>query len=116
MAEKGDIGAEFSLARVYYDGSRTIPRNFDRALYYFGSVARQHWSRDGKVNSKESQGKSLFGAAAGYLGLMHMRGEGVRQSFGKAKIWFQRGAELVFNLFKYRLTKRVTRRLNMEWA
>src|ERR1700694_2510228 len=25
MAEKGDIGAQFSLARVYYDGSRTIP-------------------------------------------------------------------------------------------
>jgi SEL1 protein len=95
MAEKGDIGAQFSLARVYYDGSRTIPRSFAHALFYFGSVARQHWSKDGKVIGKESQGKTLFGAAASYLGLMHMRGEGVSQSFEKAKIWFQRGVDLV---------------------
>ena len=95
MAEKGDIGAQFSLARVYYDGSRTIPRNFGRALFYFGAVARQHWSKDGKIIGKESSGKTLFGAAASYLGLMHMRGEGVPQSLEKAKIWFQRGVELV---------------------
>lgn len=95
MAEKGDIGAQFSLARVYYDGSRTIPRNFGRALFYFGGVARQHWSKDGKVIGKESQAKSFFGAAASYLGLMHMRGEGVPQSYEKAKIWFQRGVDLV---------------------
>jgi SEL1 protein len=102
MAEKGDVGAQFSLARVYYDGSRTVPRNFGRALFYFGSVARQHWTREGKVVGKEGQqggggggGKGLFGAAASYLGLMHMRGEGVPQSFDKAKIWFQRGVDLV---------------------
>lgn len=95
MAEKGDIGAQFSLARVYYDGSRAIPRNFGRALFYFGAVVRQHWSKDGKIIGKESAGKTLFGAAASYLGLMHMRGEGVPQSFEKAKIWFQRGVELV---------------------
>jgi SEL1 protein len=95
MAEKGDIGAQFRLARVYYEGSRTIPRNFGRALYYFGAVARQHWSKDGKVVGKENQGKGLFGAAASYLGLMHMRAEGVPQSFEKAKIWFQRAVELV---------------------
>ena len=98
MAEKGDIGAQFSLARVYYDGSRTIPRNFARALYYFGAVARQHWTKDGKVVGKEVQGKGLFGAAASYLGLMHMRGEGVPQSFEKAKIWFTRGVDLVLSL------------------
>lgn len=96
MAEKGDIGAQFSLARVYYDGSRTIPRNFGRALFYFGSVARQHWSKDGKIVGK-TQGNTLFGAAASYLGLMHMRGEGVPQSFEKAKIWFQRGVDLVLS-------------------
>ena len=96
MAEKGDVGAQFSLARVYYDGSRSVARNFGRALFYFGSVARQHWTRDGKVVGKEvGQGKGLFGAAASYLGLMHMRGEGVPQSFDKAKIWFQRGVDLV---------------------
>ena len=97
MAEKGDIGAQFSLGRVYYDGSRTIARNFARALYYFGGVARQHWSRDGKVLGKEVSGgqKGLFGNSAAYLGVMHMRGEGVPQSFDKAKIWFQRGVDLV---------------------
>jgi SEL1 protein len=97
MAEKSDVGAQFSLGRVYYDGSRTIPRNFGRALFYFGAVARQHWSRDGKVIGKEAQGKTLFGAAASYLGLMHLRGEGVPQSFEKAKIWFQRGVDLVYS-------------------
>jgi len=96
MAEKGDIGAQFSLARVYYDGSRTIPRNFQRALFYFGAVARQHWGKDGKVVGK-TQGGTLFASAASYLGLMHMRGEGVPQSFEKAKIWFQRGVEMVIS-------------------
>jgi hypothetical protein len=97
MSEKGDIGAQFSLGRVYYDGSRTVARNFGRALYYFGSVARQHWSRDGKVIGKEvgAGTRGLFGSAASYLGVMHMRGEGVPQSFEKAKIWFQRGVDLV---------------------
>jgi len=97
MAEKGDVGAQFSLARVYYDGSRTVVRNFGRALFYFGTVARQHWTREGKVvgGREGQQGKGLFGAAASYLGLMHMRGEGVPQSFEKAKIWFQRGVDLV---------------------
>lgn len=102
MAEKGDVGAQFSLARVYYDGSRSVPRNFGRALFYFGSVARQHWSREGKVlgagKDGGGQGRGLFGAAASYLGLMHMRGEGVPQSFDKAKIWFQRGVDLVLAL------------------
>jgi len=96
MADKGDAGAQFSLARVYYDGSRTVTRNFQRALFYFGSVARQHWAKDGKIVGKENQSKVLFGSAAGYLGLMHMRGEGVPQSFEKAKIWFQRGVDLVY--------------------
>lgn len=95
MAEKGDTGAQFSLARIYYEGSRTVPRNFGRALFYFGAVARQYWSKDGKVIGKESQVKTLFGAAASHLGLMHMRGEGVPQSFERAKIWFQRGVDLV---------------------
>ena len=95
MAEKGDVGAQFSLARVYYEGSRMIARNFSRALFYFGSVARQYWSKEGKVVGKETQGKGLFGAAASYLGLMHIRGEGVPQSFDRAKIWFQRGVDLV---------------------
>ena len=47
---------------------------------------------------KEVQGKGLFAAAASYLGLMHMRGEGVPQSFDKAKIWFTRGVDLVLPL------------------
>lgn len=115
MAEKGDIGAQFSLARVYYDGSRTIPRNFGRALFYFGTVARQHWSKDGKIIGKEAQSKNLFGAAASYLGLMHMRGEGVNQSFEKAKIWFQRGVDLVYVVISVS-DCRVIRQLSMEWG
>ena len=96
MSEKGDFKAQFSLARLYYEGSRGVPRNFARALYYFGVLARQQWSKDGKVIGKEVAGKHYYGAAAGYLGLMHMRGEGVPQSFEKAKIWFQRGSDLVY--------------------
>lgn len=49
MSEKGDFKAQFSLARLYYEGSRGVQRNFARALYYFGILARQQWSKDGKV-------------------------------------------------------------------
>lgn len=31
--------------------------------------------------------------AAGYLGRMYLRGEGVKQDFATAKMWFDRGAE-----------------------
>jgi len=114
MAEKSDTGAQFSLARIYHDGSRTIPRNFKQALFYFGTVARQHWSKDGKVIRKETGSKHLFASAASHLGLMHMRGEGVPQSFEKAKIWFQRGVDLVIPIFTD-VNHRVIQHLNMEW-
>ena len=32
-------------------------------------------------------------ASAGYLGRMYLRGEGVKQDFALAKMWFDRGAE-----------------------
>lgn len=92
MSRKGDLKATFSLGRLYYEGSKTMNRNFKQAKSYFMRVAMRYWTRDGKVISGVSPGvERLASKAAGYLGRMYLRGEGVGQSYDKALTWFRRG-------------------------
>jgi SEL1 protein len=95
LSDKGDFKAQYYLARIFYDGTKDVPRNFPRALHYFGAIVRAQWSKEGKVLTKGSPASHISGSAAGYLGLMHLRGEGVSSSADRARIWFQRGAEMV---------------------
>lgn len=96
MARKGDITATFSLAKLYYDGSRNLPRDLRKARIYFTSVARQYWSREGKSIGGGPPGlEKLAGRAAGYLGKMHLRGEAVNKNYHQAAKWFERGIENV---------------------
>ena len=62
-------------------------------------IARQVWQRDPPnprqyQTSKEKPPSAGYAAlAAGYLGRMFLRGEGVKQDAAMAKMWFERGAE-----------------------
>lgn len=75
-------------------------RDFHTARHYFMRIARQVWARDPAnprqyVSSKEDKPPTAGYAAlaAGYLGRMFLRGEGVRQDAAMARMWFERGVE-----------------------
>lgn len=92
QASKGEFTASFGLARVYYDGGRGMKRDLKLAKKYFMEVARQYWDHNGHVTKEATAGmEKLASKSAGYLGRMFLRGEGMEQSFSKAKIWFTRG-------------------------
>ncbi|GAB7356092.1 hypothetical protein MBLNU459_g6699t1 [Dothideomycetes sp. NU459] len=92
QSRKGDLRATFNLGRLYYDGSRGLKRDMRAAKEHFMQVARLYWTPHGKVKTDIAPGvDKLAPKAAGYIGRMFLRGEGMEQSYSKAKIWFQRG-------------------------
>lgn len=95
MSGKGDFKATFSLGRINYDGQKDLPRNVKAARRYFQTVATQYWKKDGStVDISDRPGlESIACKAAGYLGRMFLRGEGVEQNFKKAVKWFGRGVK-----------------------
>jgi SEL1 protein len=102
QARKGDARATFNLAKLNYDGARTLKRDLPAAKKRFLELARMYWTSSGKVNSNVSPAtEKLAAKAAGYLGRMFMRGEGMPQSFDIAKTWFRRGMELGDALSQY---------------
>ncbi|KAK9474163.1 uncharacterized protein V1510DRAFT_374548, partial [Dipodascopsis tothii] len=95
IAKKSDIAAQYSLARLYYDGTRSLPRSYTQALHYFKSVAKHYWTNDAAVIPGASKTTELYaGKAAGYLGRMCLRGEGTPQDYALALQWFKLGFEL----------------------
>lgn len=94
LSHKGDLKATFSLGKMHYEGARGLPRNFRRAMKYFNIVAKKYWAKDGSVSPSPPAGIEKQAAkAAGHIGLMFLRGEGVEQSFPTALAWFRRGVE-----------------------
>ena len=91
MSRKGDLKATFSLGRLHYEGSRTMKRNLRTARAYFRIVAQKYWAKDGSILTEDGGIGRVASKAAGYLGRMSLRGEGMEQSFEKALIWFKRG-------------------------
>ena len=92
QSSKGDLKATFGLARLHYDGSRTLKRDWDVAKVYFLQVAREKWEKSGKTRGDVAPStEKLAAKAAGYLGRMFLRGEGMEQTYSKALIWFKRG-------------------------
>lgn len=93
MSRKGDFKATFSLGRLHYEGQKGpkgLKRNLKKARQYFMIVARQRW-KDGQIIDSETPGfERTTAKAAGYLGHMYLRGEGVGQNFVKAREWFDR--------------------------
>ena len=92
MSRKGEVWATFRLGHTYYEGARTLPRSFRKAMKYFKQVAKLYWNRDGSVNPNRPSGIDKYASkAAGYIGLMYLRGEGVESNFNTALTWFKRG-------------------------
>ncbi|KMP07440.1 ERAD-associated protein [Coccidioides immitis] len=92
LAKKGDLKATFNLGKLYYDGSRHLPRNLRKSMMYFGIVARRYWMKDGKLNPNRPVGlEKIASKSAAHIGLMFLRGEGTEQNFEKAFTWFKRG-------------------------
>ncbi|KAL8657438.1 MAG: hypothetical protein Q9226_001910 [Calogaya cf. arnoldii] len=103
MSRKGDLKATFSLGKLHYDGTRTTKRNWKTARAYFRIVARKYWARDGSVLTEDDGVGRVAAKAAGYLGRMSLRGEGMEQSFEKALVWFKRGLANGDSLCQYEL-------------
>jgi SEL1 protein len=92
LARKGDLKATFSLAKMYYDGSRTTKRNVRKAQRLFMKIAMQYWDKHGKITAGGPKGIDKIAAkAAAYIGRMFLRGDGWEQSYEKAATWFRRG-------------------------
>ncbi|THH20211.1 hypothetical protein EUX98_g8629 [Antrodiella citrinella] len=115
-ADRGEQDFAYRLGKIFYhgsiythhggiasggDGAADVTRDFHRARHYFLRIARQIWPtdpndpRDYRRPSKEDapQQAGFAAFAAGYLGRMHLRGEGVKQDAAMAKMWFERGAD-----------------------
>ena len=120
LAEHGDVKSMLTIAQVYYHGSiyssgdaaGAVRRDYGRALQWLLRMTREVWPRKasdvdrggptGYVAKPGDKGEdvqlkvddsllSLAGAAAGMIGQMYLRGEGVPQDFTRAWVWFSRG-------------------------
>lgn len=73
-------------------------------MHYLKQVAHQYWQNENSevdlstVNTKTAQ---AAGQAAGILGQMYWRGEGVEQNNRTAAKWFSRGVQVVRFIFYY---------------
>ena len=101
-ADRGEMDFAYRLGKIYYqgsiygapggaasggDGASIVPRDFHRARYYFLRIARQVWPRD-PPNPRQPDRPpkedipiqpGYAALAAGYIGRMCLRGEGVKQ-------------------------------------
>ncbi|GAO13450.1 hypothetical protein UVI_02016630 [Ustilaginoidea virens] len=95
MSQKGDIKASLNLGRIFYEGQRGLGQDFNVARKYFLQVAYKYWRKDGRLAENVKPGTDKIAAkAAGFLGRMYLRGDGVPQSFDRARVWFERGIKL----------------------
>jgi SEL1 protein len=92
MSRKGELKATYTLGKMNFEGARGLPRNFRRAMKYFKVVTKKYWNKDGSINPNPQAGlDKLASKAAGHIGLMYLRGEGVEQHYPTALTWFRRG-------------------------
>ncbi len=122
-AENGEPAHMLVLAKIFYHGSLwgpgetagAVPRDYKRVVTYLLRIAGNVWYKDsaavrrgGPANIIAKRGEpgddprlpnvddrlaAQAGAAAGMLGRMYLRGEGVPQDFHRAWVWFSRGIE-----------------------
>jgi SEL1 protein len=104
LSRKGDLKATYSLAKLYYDGKRGMKRDLRLAKQYFLEVAREVWPKKGRTKSDMgSSTEKVAAKAAGFLGRMFLRGEGIKQDFELAQVWFKRGSSFGDALSQYSL-------------
>lgn len=96
MAGKGNLLATYTLGKMYYEGSRNMPRNIPKARAYFLSLVNRYWLPNGKIATNFPLGTDKYAAkSAGQLGRMYLRGDGVPQSYEQAMMWFEKGSSRV---------------------
>ncbi|KAJ5359371.1 uncharacterized protein N7496_011784 [Penicillium cataractarum] len=94
MSRKGELKATFTLGKMNYEGAHGLPRSFKKAMKYFRAVTKRYWNTDGSFVPNPSPGLDKLAAkAAGHIGLMYLRGEGVEQNLNLALTWFRRGVK-----------------------
>lgn len=92
--------SQMVLGQIYYQGSSVgtsiVHRNMKEAFKFFNMVAKQFFPDNDDTNTPDmsQQDAKLAGKAAGMLGKMYWRGEGVQRNLQKAKMWFMRGTQL----------------------
>lgn len=92
MSRKGDLSATLTLGRMHYEGRKGLPKDYQAAKQYFLEVARTYWLKGGRVTSDPSASvEKLASRAAGCLGRMFLRGEGMEPSVEIARTWIRRG-------------------------
>jgi SEL1 protein len=104
-AKKGDVRSILNLGQMYYQGQKGLKPNYSLAKEYFLDVARTLWSKgSGKVKTDVSpQVERYASRAAGYLGRMFLRGEGIEPSIEIARTWLKRGVSNGDALSQYHL-------------
>src|SRR5205814_1336010 len=92
MHQKGDFRSTYNLGRIHYDGQRGLDRDLKLAKTYFFAIAKRYWKKDGRTLENYKPGIEKTAAkAAGFIGRMYLRGDGVEQNFERARMWFERG-------------------------
>ncbi|KAG0178792.1 ERAD-associated protein [Apophysomyces sp. BC1021] len=91
---KSDMEAQVKLGQLYYQGTRNIPRDFQNAFDYFRQVSEKIPARKIPETFIKSKQGEWAGQAAGILGRMYWRGEGVEPNVKEAYHWFEVGSEL----------------------
>lgn len=120
-SDRGQMRYTWRLGHHYYTGSvfphgsggvssgaeeiGEIPQSFDEARKHFHRVARLMWPVDFEPDGKPGMRKQMSEerkrelndpamVAAAFLGRMYLRGEGVKQDFKLARLWYERSATL----------------------
>ncbi|KAJ3295017.1 ERAD-associated protein [Rhizoclosmatium sp. JEL0117] len=95
-AQEGDHSVQLELGNIYYTGTRHTKPNHKKALKYFLSAAKAYPGKKpvGEMSPTLKHKVAIASMAAGYLGTMYWRGEGVSPDPETARQWFERGEEL----------------------
>eukprot|EP00842_Homolaphlyctis_polyrhiza_P006569 jgi/Hompol1/6913/HPOL_002365-RA len=95
QAETGDPLAQFLVGQMYYQGTDSAKIDYAKALQFFRAAAKQHPGANALVGQDVSiavrQTALAASKAAGYIGTMYWRGEGVEANPELAREWFERG-------------------------
>jgi hypothetical protein len=106
-AGRGDVTAEFELARIYYEG-KGVPRDYGEAIRWYGKAADHGYTKaQFNLGNLYYRGQGVPRAVRWYrraadqgyylaqqaLGDMYAKGQGVPQDDTEAVVWYRKAAE-----------------------
>ncbi|KAL1915474.1 uncharacterized protein VTP21DRAFT_6598 [Calcarisporiella thermophila] len=94
--DKEAIRNQLIFGLIYYSGTHSIPRNYQKAYEIFSTIAKRYFGERAPISDPDikpnKELSKLAGHAAAFLGKMYWRGEGVPQNNLTAFQWFILGA------------------------